>query len=384
MVRILENPEIEAHYSVTDYLPIAEEMYEEWGAGRAASWSTMTVHNHVDSPPPESTPPVFHAFRSSGGSIKSLGAAAVRINSDLKHWPVHHGINVQERLPIRNGQYNGTVLLFDNHTGELQLLFPDGIIQTFHVAGGIAMGAKYLARRDASVLGMYGVGHQAEAHLPALCAVRNLDHVKVYSPTRTNRESFATRMNNQVSPTVTAVDDPAAVCKDADIVNCATNSTEPVFEPEWIEEGTHLGSIRPAEIPQGIFDDEIVSRVVIPKADQRAIDITGSITGYREEIHHAADPWRFFVMDQDPLAPKLDALQAERPDVENAIRVTRLPAIMAGTETGRTDPDDITFFNQTGHGIAFAAIGAGLRDVAGENDLGNKIPTGHFMQDHVP
>lgn len=191
-------------------------------------------------------------------------------------------------------------------------------------------------------------------------------------------------MNSRVTPTVTAVNSPAAVCEGADIVNCATNSTTPVFEPDWIEPGTHISSIRPAEIPQGIFDDEIVSRVVIPKADQRAIDITGSITGYREEHYHAADPWRFFVMDDDQLAPKLEALPANRPEIENRITVTRLPAIMAGDNAGRTDQDDITFFNQTGHGIAFAAIGAGLLPIAEENDLGEEISTELFMQDRVP
>ncbi len=344
----------------------------------------MTVHNHVSEPPPNSTPPVFHAFRSSGGSIKSLGVAAVRINSDLKHWPVHHGNKVQERLTITDGKYNGMVYLYDNRTAELRLLFSDGLIQTYHVAGGIAMGAKYLSRQDATTLGMYGVGHQAEAHLPALCEVRDIEEVNVYSPTKENRESFARRMNPRVTPTVTAVDSPVAVCEGADIVNCATNSTEPVFEPDWIEPGTHIGSIRPAEIPRGIFDDEIIARVVIPKANQRAIDITGSVTGYREEHNHAADPWRFFVMDDDQLAPKLEALPANRPEIENQISVTRLPAIMAGNEVGRTAQDDITFFNQTGHGIAFAGIGAGLANIAEENDLGEELPTELFMQDRVP
>jgi hypothetical protein len=85
MVRILDNQTIEAHFSPVDYLPLAEEMYQEWGEGRAGCWSTMTVHNHVTDPPNNSTPPVFHAFRSSGGSIKSLGVGAVRVSSALKH-----------------------------------------------------------------------------------------------------------------------------------------------------------------------------------------------------------------------------------------------------------------------------------------------------------
>ncbi len=44
------------------------------------------------------------------------------------------------------------------------------------------LGAKYLAKKDASVMGMIGSGGMARSHLRAFAAVRKIRKVKVYSP----------------------------------------------------------------------------------------------------------------------------------------------------------------------------------------------------------
>ena len=46
-------------------------------------------------------------------------------------------------------------------------------------AGGVA--AKWLARPDAKVVGVFGAGWQAEGQIEALAHVRKLERVKVYS-----------------------------------------------------------------------------------------------------------------------------------------------------------------------------------------------------------
>lgn len=384
MARLIDNEAIEDHFPLEDYLPAAERMYRELGEGRAASTATETVLSRVPDPPSEATEPVFHGLRTSGGSIKDMGVSAIRLNSDLKHWPESGGTTVQERLPIVDGRYNGLVFLFSNETGELLLIFPDGILQTYHVAGGIAVGAKYLAREDATVLGMYGCGHQADAHLPALDRVCELETVKVYSPTPAHRRAFASRMDRTIAATVRAVDDPREVCRGADIVNCATNATEPVFDPSWVEPGTHVGTIRPAEMPTDLFGLGTVEKLVITKSAQRAVDITGdSVSGYRTSVDNAADPWRFYVMGADPLHPKLRSLPTEPQPIDD-VRVTRLPDIVSGDADGRTSPDEITILRQVGHGIAFAAIGHVLYRIAEEHDLGAVVPSDKLTQAYVP
>jgi ornithine cyclodeaminase/alanine dehydrogenase-like protein (mu-crystallin family) len=151
-----------------------------------------------------------------------------------------------------------------------------------------------------------------------------------------------------------------------------------------IEPGTHIGSIRPAEFPTDIFDREEFEEVVITKSEQQSVDITGdTISGHREEHQKVADPWRFFVMDEDPLSPKLESLPAERQPVDD-VPVTRLPNVISGTAEGRSSPEEITVLRQVGHGIAFAAIGHALHNIAEEHDLGTEIPTSLLTQDRVP
>ena len=105
-----------------------------------------------------------------------------------------------------------------------------------------------LAREDASTLALFGSGWQAGSQLPAMCAVRNLKTVKVYSPTASNREAFVKEMQQKVSAEVRAVDNPDDAVKNADIIATTTNSLTRVASPEWVRPGIHLTCVRVPEL----------------------------------------------------------------------------------------------------------------------------------------
>jgi ornithine cyclodeaminase/alanine dehydrogenase-like protein (mu-crystallin family) len=71
----------------------------------------------------------------------------------------------------------------------------DGILQHMRVGGCAGLGVKYLAREDASVVGIFGSGGMARSYLEAFHEVRKLKKVKVYSPTKSNREAYAKEMS---------------------------------------------------------------------------------------------------------------------------------------------------------------------------------------------
>lgn len=382
MVRLLDNEIIEARFSVTDYLPTAEEMYRELGRQRAATTPRQTTVSHAEEPREEAVEPAFHVMRTMGGSIKAFGVAAMRLNSDVKHWPVRHGRPVQERVPNVDERYNGLVFLFSTDTGELLMVFPDGLVQTYHVAGGIAMGAKYLAPADTTKLGMYGTGHQARTHVRALDDVLDLDEITVYSPTQEHREGFATEMDDRVTAPVSATDDPRDVCAGADVVNCATNSTQAVFDADWIEPGTHISFIRPNEIPDELWESDRCDTFAISTANQ-SVEESSVASGYITEDDEAADPWRWFVRDDDPPYPKT-APRRREPEPIDRQEFVRLPDVVVDDSLGRTSPDDVTLFAQRGDGVAFTGIGYALYELAESEDLGEPLPTEMFTQTHVP
>ena len=81
-----------------------------------------------------------------------------------------------------------------------------------------------MSREDSTHAGVIGSGRTAWAQLEALNIVRDLEKVKVYSPTKLNREKFAERVEKNLGLECRAVDSPREAVVDVDVVLAATNS----------------------------------------------------------------------------------------------------------------------------------------------------------------
>ena len=96
-------------------------------------------------------------------------------------------------------------MLFSTENGEPLAIINDGYLQHLRVGALYGLGAKYLARNDASIVGMIGSGGMAHSHLLAFAAVRKIKKVKVYSPNREHRESYARDMEQALDVDVIVV-----------------------------------------------------------------------------------------------------------------------------------------------------------------------------------
>ena len=109
------------------------------------------------------------------GVIPKLGIGAIRINSDIVTLPKQGNAMRREKVPAApNGRYVGLVLLFSTENGEPLAIMPDGVMQRMRVGATNGLGIKYLARKNASTVGILGSGWQAGAQLMAACAVRKI------------------------------------------------------------------------------------------------------------------------------------------------------------------------------------------------------------------
>src|SRR5207247_4485219 len=144
---------------------------------------------------------------------------------------------------------------FSGDTGVPEGIFPDGVIQRIRVAVTSAVAAREMARKDASVLAVFGSGWQAGAHIPAFCAIRYIKKVNVFSPTKDNREKFAQKMEQLVGIPVVPVPSSEAAAKDADILVAATNAITPVISATWLRSGVHATCVKDCE-----FDGETLRR----------------------------------------------------------------------------------------------------------------------------
>ena len=201
MTLLLSNDDVDRLLNMEDVLGSLESAYRELGAGTALN--TPRVDLLVRGPKPNSV----YGFKTMSGSVPGAGVAGVRLNSDIVHWPEIGRSQRRVKIPSAPGnRYVGLVLLFSTHTGEPLAIFPDGCLQRLRVGATNGLGAKYLARQDASVVALFGSGWQAAAQLMAMCAVRKIEKIRVFSPTAANRKAFAVHWTEQaevpfVSPT---------------------------------------------------------------------------------------------------------------------------------------------------------------------------------------
>src|SRR5437867_6162201 len=154
------------------------------------------------------------------GASRKIGVFAIRMKSDIVYWP--NG-ETEEKYCMQPGTWCGLVMVFSVRNGEPLAIINDGLIQHMRVGGCAGLGAKYLAREDACDVGIFGSGGMARSYLEAFYEVRKLRRVKVYSPTKSNRERFAREMTGKFDIEVTAGDDPEKVVREADIGATCTN-----------------------------------------------------------------------------------------------------------------------------------------------------------------
>ena len=375
--------EIEEQFTMSKCIAAIETMCEELAKADATTSAVETQLTPVSDSPDGSSEPVYYGLKMMGGSIPELGVAAVRINSDIIHWPEHpeSGERVRDKLPAANGRYTAPVLVFSTETGEPLLVYPDGFVQSHRVAATSAIGAKYLARDNATKLGLLGAGQQARAHTLALDAVCELETINVYSPTAESRRKFAAELDNQVDATVTAVDQSRTVFADADIVQCATNATAPVFDPAWLEPGTHIGLIRHMEAPNDFWTSE--------EFDAFAQDYPRNRTQKElvgEHLHEREMPtrnWTFYVAEGEQSVPRFEG-NVSRESIIDWENVPGIGEIILGEASGRSNDDGISVFYTGGSGAQFAAAGKVLLELAEEHDLGRSVSTDLFTQKYHP
>ena len=101
----------------------------------------------------------------------------------------------------------------------------------------------HLARKNAKVMAMIGSGGMARTYAEAIKHVRALEVIRVFSPTKKNREAFAAEMTKELDIEIIAVDAPEKALKGADIVSLTTDSLIPVIKAEWLEPGIHINNV---------------------------------------------------------------------------------------------------------------------------------------------
>ena len=313
---------------------------------------------------PNDDPKLMYRWGTMEGASRSFETFAIRMKSDMLEWP--EGKTV-EKYCIEPGTFCGVVMVFSTRNGEPLAIINDGVIQHMRVGGCAGLGAKYLSREDSAVVGIFGAGGMARTYLLAFNEVRKLREVKVFSPTRANREAYAREMGEKLGIRITPVEKSEDAVRGCDIVATCTDSIQVVVnDPAWIGPGMHLTCVKSNEWNPAILRraDVVVKMGRATKhLDEGQMRIGGEaavVAGNAEEIKRIANP-------------KVDIFSQDFP---------LLTDVMSGKLKGRTDRNQITFFANSGtQGLQFASTAGYVVREAKRRGLGQEIPTSWFLQD---
>lgn len=209
--------------------------------------------------------------------------------------------------------------------------------------GGVA--AKYLSRKDSSVVGVFGSGRQARTQLEAISNVRRISRVKVISRSREHADKYAAEMREKVRADFEVCRSPDDVIEGSDVVVTATTSAEPLFPGKLVSEGTHVNAIGASFPSAREVDTDLVKRAkVVVILKEQALRENGE----------------FLI----PMARKefgADRIHAELCDV------------VSGKVEGRTNDREVTLFKFNGLAIWDIAAGALVYQKAMDAGLGKKF-----------
>lgn len=355
MTWVLTNDDIAKVLTVDDCLEVLEETFRDYALGNAAN--RPRAHSYA---PMGDEPVQWYMLKTMDAILPRYRVGGIRLTSDIVIEKVTDGKMRREKPGLApGGRWTELVFLFSADTGELLAIMHGSYLQRIRVGATSAIAAKYVARRESNKVALIGTGGLAGSHLEALTRFFALEEVRVFSPTATHLREFIDYWRPKVGFRVEAVNHAREAIEGADIVSLVTNSLSPVLDGEWAKAGMHINSVQRGELNQHTIDCSDI--IVIRSADRDS---------------------HWYIGERKPEEVKFDL--SDEPTLRRKMQT--LGGIIAGTEKGRTDLNQVTLFGGSGLGsaglaIQLIAVAARAFEKAMTQGLGRELPTELFSQD---
>jgi alanine dehydrogenase len=245
----------------------------------------------------------------------------------------------------RKGPAQFHVALFDGKTGALLCLMQADWLGQVRTGAASGVATQYMARPDATEVGVFGSGKQARTQVLAICRVRRIRQVQVYSPNEEHRRHFAAEMSERCQTEVVPVSRPEMAAADKDIVVTATNSREPVLLGHWLAQGTHVNAIGSNFLGKAELDAAALRRcnaVVVDSKDQARIEAGD----FQQALEDGSLHWS---------------------------EVRELGQVIVGRHTARKHAQDITLFKSLGIALEDVAVAGKVYARAQAEGLGQVV-----------
>ena len=238
------------------------------------------------------------------------------------------------------------LILFDADTGALVAIIEAFALGQMRTGGISGVATDLLAPPDARRMALVGAGKQSLAQIAAVAAVRDIEEISVWSPTRANREAFADRSSRALEREVRPAESLEAAVDGAAIITLATRARSPFLMSSIVARGAHINAVGAITPERAEFDPSLLSRC--------AVVATDSVAQVRNLSREFAE-----------------AFGSDDAAWDRVVPLSRLVAAQS-----RRSPDaDLTLFKAMGMGISDLSLGIAILDRARSAGVGRTLPS---------
>ncbi|MGC2194160.1 MAG: ornithine cyclodeaminase family protein [Terriglobales bacterium] len=242
-------------------------------------------------------------------------------------------VKFNEAPRLAEDRIQATYILLDVESGCAKLVIAANYLTDLRTAATSAVATKFLAREDARVLGVFGTGRQARAHLQVLRHVRAFERALVTGKDPARTRDFARQMEAELGMKVESVYSRTCAAESDVLCTCTTSRT-PLFDGNMVRKGTHINGVGSFQPATRELDDTTARRCRI---------VVDTYDGALAEAGDLLIPLKAGIIKRENLLADLHELVTARKPV-------------------RTSPAEITLFKSVGNALEDLAAAELLED----------------------
>jgi alanine dehydrogenase len=236
-----------------------------------------------------------------------------------------------------------TYLLSDPTTGEFLAMMEGATLTGIRTGGTSGLATRYLARKDATVLGIIGTGFQSFFQFLAIRAVRPIEEVWAYDVDQKRLQDFCQRISPLMK--IHPASSPSEAVRRSDILVTSTTSRTPVFSGNDLKPGAHINAVGAFRPDMRETDDETILKAMIV------------VDTYEGCLNEAGD--LLIPMGEGKL--RKEAIYGDLGD------------LVTGRKEGRSSDEEITFFKSVGFAMEDVVTAYHAYEKATRQGRGKKI-----------
>lgn len=248
--------------------------------------------------------------------------------------------NSKRNLPL----IHGLVMVVEASTGLPKAVIDGAALTAIRTGAASGLATELLARKDSKAVAIFGGGIQGRTQLEAVAEVRKIERAIIFDPDNNNADKFVSDMAGKLGVSI-SVGQSMNELKEVDVICTATTSPKPVFDDQYIADGTHINAVGSYQLKMREIPAETVlrSKVIVDSVDACL-----------------AEAGEFLINLDDKRQPK-DLIHAE------------LGQIVSSEISGRTGESEISLFKSVGNAVQDLAAAAKALENAQAMKIGQNV-----------